>query len=154
MDPSSVSAIADTIAAIGVIVTLLYLASQIRAQTKESRLTATRDLARDHRNIVDSIFENHETFALYLKAINDYEGLAHEEKIRAYVIFTKLLRIIELQYLHMRHANVDPIYFKNVEARIRQMADFPGMQMWWKNNRKDYSDEFRAYLEGFLSQTQ
>jgi len=47
MNWDAIGALSESVGAIVVVITLLYLATQIRAQTKESRLTATRELARD-----------------------------------------------------------------------------------------------------------
>ena len=55
MNWDAIGALSESVGAIAVFITLLYLAIQIRAQTKESRLTATRDLSRDYLNAIDSI---------------------------------------------------------------------------------------------------
>lgn len=41
----AVSAIADVVGVVGVVLSVVYLAQQIRKQTAEARLTATRELA-------------------------------------------------------------------------------------------------------------
>ena len=55
MNWDAIGALSESVGAIAVFITLLYLVIQIRAQTKESRLTATRDLSRDYLNAIDSI---------------------------------------------------------------------------------------------------
>ena len=48
MNWDAIGAIGEVVSAVGVIGTLVYLAIQIRANTKESRLTATGEISREY----------------------------------------------------------------------------------------------------------
>ena len=105
MNWDAIGALSDAIGAVAVVITLLYLAIQIKEQTKETRLTATRDLSRDYRDVVESITADKEVFGLYLRALTEYENLPHEEKIRISLYFFRLFRVSELSYLHHINCN-------------------------------------------------
>jgi hypothetical protein len=100
MNWDAMGALSESVGATAVVVTLLYLAIQIRAQTKETRLTATRDLSRDYLNAVDSITRDKEVFSVYLKGLAAYEDLPHEERIRIGMFFFRIFRVAELRYSH------------------------------------------------------
>ena len=79
MNWSSIGIGADVIAAIGVIVSLLYLARQIRAQAKETSLSATRDLARDWADMLRFTLGDEQNFDIYRRALHDYNGLSDDD---------------------------------------------------------------------------
>ena len=56
--------IGEVIGGVAVIITLIYLARQIKAQTKEARLLATRDLARDWAEMLRFISGDDKNFDL------------------------------------------------------------------------------------------
>ena len=143
----AIGSVADVAAAFGVIITLLYLAIQIREQTKESKLSATRELARDWTDGLRFVAGNDGNFELYQRAVADYANLSGGDRIRAYMMFSSTLRIIEIQHLHVSEGKFDPTMFASMEYRIKQIADLPGVRYWWANNKEQYNAEFIKYVE-------
>ena len=84
MNWDAIAAVADILAALGVIITLLYLAKQIKEQNTESQLSAARELARDWAGGLSVTAGDDKAFDLYLRAISDYESLSGGDRIKAY----------------------------------------------------------------------
>ncbi len=147
MNWDGIGAFADVVAAFGVIITLLYLAIQIREQTKESRLSATRELARDWSEGLRFISGDDSNMELYQRAIADYAGLSGGDRIRAYMMFSSQIRIIEIQHFHISSGNLEPTLFAGMEYRIKQMGELPGIRYWWANNKEQYNSEFVNFAE-------
>ena len=147
MNWTAISAAADLLAAVGVIGSLLYLAGQIRAQVKEAELSGTRDLARDWHNLVLSMVENKESFRLYEQAIQDYTDLPRGDRIKAFMLFSSAMRILELQYFHLGQARLDARYFSGIQNRMREMGTFPGVRQWWAANKHEYDSRFIGFAE-------
>lgn len=151
MNWDAIGSVADVVAALGVIITLLYLAIQIREQTRESRLSATRELARDWTEGLRAFYDNEDTFELYQRAIVDYESLSGGDRIKAYMMFSSSLRAIELQYFHVTVGKLEPSMFVSTEFRIRQLSAMPGVRYWWANNKEQYNTKFIEYVESISS---
>ena len=147
MNWDAIAAVADILAALGVIITLLYLAKQITEQNTESQLSAARDLARDWAEGLSTISGDDKSFDLYLRAISDYESLSGGDRIKAYWMLSSALRTVELQYLHMTKGHFEPILFEGMEYRIQEVAKFPGIRQWWAGNKQQFSSEFIKYVE-------
>ena len=72
---------AEVFGAIAVIVSLLYVAMQIRANTREQRHRARYDQFEIQTSVYNMISDA-DTAQLFLKANQDYESLSDEERIR------------------------------------------------------------------------
>jgi hypothetical protein len=147
MDWQAIGTVADVAAAFGVIITLIYLAIQIREQTKESRLSATRELARDWTDGLRFIAGNDANFDIYQRATVDYASLSVGDRIRAYMMFSSQLRVLEIQHLHVSQGKFESTMVASMEYRIKQLADMPGVRYWWANNKDQYNAEFIKYIE-------
>ena len=151
MNWDAIGALAESVGAAAVVVTLLYLALQIRAQTKESRLTATRDLSRDYLDALDAITRDKEVFDVYLKSLTAYEDLPYEERIRISMFFFRIFRVAELRYSHYLSRDVEAAHFENGQLPLKELMKFPGLRAWWGHNCDSFDKEFRVHVNGFVS---
>ena len=85
-----VSAIGEIVGAAAVVISLIYLAVQIRKQTEESRLSATCELATQYQDGLKLIAADENLTEIYLKAIRDYESLPDTERTELRGQFTYL----------------------------------------------------------------
>lgn len=143
----AVGAVADAVAAFGVIASLIYLGLQIREQTKQSRLSATREMVRDYGTTLLAIMSDEKTWDAFLRATSDYESLAGGDQIKADWIFSSAMRALELLYFHMAQRHFDPIAFASLEYRVKRAGQLPGFRCWWTNNKEQFSPEFVTYVE-------
>jgi hypothetical protein len=135
------------VAALGVIITLLYLAIQIREQTKEARLSATRELARDWADGLRFISGDERNFELYQRAIADYENLSGGDRIRAFMMLSSAFRTFELQHMHVSQGKFETAMFTGMECRIRELISLPGVRYFWLNNKQQFNAEFIRMVE-------
>ena len=144
--------IAQIIGALAVVVSLVYLAQQIRAQTRESRLNATRELAQDFRNLVAEVSSNEDLFALFRRSMNDYEGLSEEERARIHMYFySRIFGLHEQVHLHLMHKNIDTLFLESIQNRFSELIQTQGFKAWWRRNSYIYTEEFQGYVGDIIS---
>ena len=117
----------DLTSAVAVVVTLLFLALQIRKQTIEARLNATRELARGLIVQMNSLADDGELCSIYLRGIRDYDGLPENDRIRLSMHLHSTFRIYEQAFLHVSRTNVDDSYFTSSEKTKIELLSFPGV---------------------------
>ena len=90
MNWDAIGALAELLGALGVIVSLAYLAVQIRQntaqigeQSRELRLAAIDAIAQSFSRFRDPLIRDPELAALWLRGIADYDGLDEVEQVRA-----------------------------------------------------------------------
>ena len=150
MNWEAIGASAEGLGAIAVIMSVLYLAVQIRSQTKEARLAATRELAAEHRRAMEHMFQDKELAALVLAGKHDYTALPVEDRIRVSLVWNGIFRTMEQQYLHVRHGSIDPLYLSSIDRSKKEFLSFPGVQTWWHLSEHAFHDEFCEHVEDLL----
>lgn len=81
--------IGEFVGAVGVVVSLVYLAVQIRQNTKATRANSVQDLTENINKAAEKLIEP-ENAELYLRGIRSYATLTPEEKLR----FGQLINVL------------------------------------------------------------
>lgn len=88
----ALGAVAETLGAIGVIATLLYLAQQIRSNTRSVRSSTYQEMDRAMREVELLSAGNPDVSRILFSGIADFDSLAPEEKPRFGSILNMMLR--------------------------------------------------------------
>jgi hypothetical protein len=81
LDITTLAAWGEFIGGIAVVVSLIYLASQIRSNTKTVRASNFNELL-DATDQFSSVMRDSEWASLYVRAIDDFVGLSPEDQVR------------------------------------------------------------------------
>ncbi len=142
--------IGDFLGGIAVIATLIYLGIQIRSQTHESRLSATRELAADFHNAVRGLAHDKELLKVYHVGIADYRCLQDDDRLQLSVWLIHLFRVLEQQFLHTTHGNMDPVYFASINKAFVELLSFKGVQQWWELTNSMFAEDFKAHVDALI----
>ena len=132
MNLETLANIGEFVGALGVIISVIYLAVQVRKQTEESRLAATRELADQYQSCLAACVEDPSLSEVWLKGIKDFRALSDPERLRLSLQFQRLFRNLEQQFLHRRRVSVDSSYFESIDRSFTEALTFPGMLEWWE----------------------
>lgn len=154
MNLDTIAIVAQIIGSSAVVVSVIYLAFQVKGQTRQSRLEASRDLAIHWNEIVSRLTEDTDFPGIYLKGASDYDALTREEQFRFSIFVSILAKTAEQQYLHVKRGNLDPIFFQSSEYLNAEWLRLPGVQRWWQNNKNVLSREFSIHMEGLMKVAQ
>ncbi len=157
MNWEAIGAIAEAISVIAIIVSLVYVAIQIRQSTLQlSRGVEATHLAALERNIDagnrmrELLILHPELAQLFLKGMGSYQNLETSEKFR----FGMLLRNIfsEFQGAYSRQLSLahDPLNFEFSAKVIDEILINPGVREWLDRNTPDWRPAFRTFVESRL----
>jgi hypothetical protein len=132
MNLEALANIGEFVGALGVIVSVVYLAFQVRKQTEESRLAATRELADQYQACLATLVEDATLTEIWLKGVSDYKSLPDVDRLRLSFQFQRLFRNLEQQYLHRKRVSIDSSYFTSIDHSFTEALGFPGLLEWWK----------------------
>jgi hypothetical protein len=141
----AIGAIGEIVGATAVVITVVYLAHQVRKQTQESRLSATRDISARWDEVMETLISNPDLVEMYGTAVQDYNALPNKERLWASFCFQRLFRVMEQQLLHNRISNIEDDYHQSMSRAFFEFLTFPGVQQWWENVDM-FSDEFQKYV--------
>ena len=114
MNWEAIGAIANLLAAIGVIASLIYLAVQIRQNTRAVRSSSVQSLVQSLSATSQAVLENEYIIPIMLKANAGLETLTDEESARLHFLLVMTLRRFEGVYFQRDLSFVDAAVIEGV----------------------------------------
>jgi hypothetical protein len=147
MNWDAVGAVAELAGAIGVILSLLYLAVQIRQSSTIARATGFQTLV-ENLNLSVAELRNPEFAPLFLRGSRSYEELEVEERLRFGVFLSGMAARFATTLEFERSGIVNPSMAQAHAEIIRSVFQGPGVREWWSStNREFLNQEVRDWID-------
>jgi len=146
MSIAELGALGDIVASFGVIATLIYLALQLRQNTKALRQSTSHAVTGDLRSMF-SLLASDQGLAEILVEAGHKAQLGGPTRVRYWTFTSNLLRIYENAYLLKRENSISEAHWSGMTQLMidyKSMVAFPG---YWEDRKHWLSAEFRAYME-------
>ncbi len=144
MNLESLGNIGEFIGGLAVIASLIYLAVQIRQNTKSVRLRVEQAIKRDSFDLRRSSIENPEVVDLFIKALSDSDSLSPGERIRVNLICASTIE--HLQHLFFLR-NQGLVHWESQEEGLRGYLALAPYRQWWVSGREILQPKFVEYVE-------
>ena len=125
MNWDAIGALGEIVGASGVIISVIYLALQIKKQTKESQMAATRDLSARVNQNLDPMLSDLKYVAIWGKAVEDYNALEDTERLWVTLMLSRFFRIAEQQLIHASNSHVDEQYYQSFTRAFFEALTYP-----------------------------
>jgi hypothetical protein len=135
MNWDAIGAVAELLAAIGVIVSFVYLAGQIRQNTHSQRRSNLGDTASDLAATMRCIAADSELASLMLRALTDLSSLDAVERYRFDAFFYTWLAAFERALLDARDGEYPEELLVPLKAAIAGYLRSDGGRAWWAERR-------------------
>jgi len=153
MNWEALGAIADAIGAVAIVVSLIYVAIQIRQNTRQIALTVEAERLAAFERSVESgnrirelLIVNPDLTQLFMAGSKDFRQLEPTAKLR----FSMLVRNVfsAIQGAHMRQTSVghDPLGFEGQEKLVDSMLRIRGVRECLESTDADWHPEFRQFV--------
>ncbi len=146
MNWEAIGAIGEILGAFAVVISLVYLALQIRTQNVESRVAAMHEISAGFRDSI-STFADPQMAELFTRVNCGEEPLTDAEMLQLVVGIQRIFRVWEEAYLQHLRRRLDADIW---EAMIRQYSSYlaaPAFQRVWEMRRRYYNDAFRKFVD-------
>ncbi|HEU0273283.1 MAG TPA: hypothetical protein VFQ83_02000 [Candidatus Udaeobacter sp.] len=147
MKLEAINALAQLIAAIGVIVSLFYLAAQIRQNTRSMRAVVVDSLAHSLIDLLSPQAYDLEAMRAFAAAVEDWHGVTEEERARSLSFMFPTFKLFENAWFQQRQGTLDKQQWEGWDAYIRMYYHRPGVKIWWSLRKMAFAPGFRHYLE-------
>ena len=159
MNWEAIGAVGEIMGAIAVVVSLVYLASQIKhntvqveAQVKALHQDAINAASTDFTRFRLSIAQDPQVAALWRKGTEDFGSLTTDEKAQIEMLFSELFWAYENMLMRRGLDAVDDEMWKLVEQNIDVWAINAGIREWWPSERKFHSSELVSVVDRIVDQ--
>jgi hypothetical protein len=130
---------------------LIYLAIQIREQTKERRQAAVNALTVQWGDLVKALHDSAEFSAIYLRGVQSFSGLDAVSKLRFSAFNNRFFKNFEAMYFSHRDGTLSPSLWGEIERTMSDMIAYPGICQWWETRKHWHSEEFGRFVEGIIA---
>jgi hypothetical protein len=142
----AIGAVGEILGAAAVVLSLVYLAGQIRTQNRESRISAMHDMSVGFRDAVAK-FSTEDMSKLLVRANVNFDDLTDDEALRLVVTFGGLFRAWEEAFVQHEEGRLDQRGWDAMNRYYLLALSSGGAQRAWAL-RKDYLDpEFVTFVD-------
>ena len=139
--------IINIIASVGVILSVVFLAYQIKKNTTAVKANYSDSLNTTNMEFLRQMIENRELGELMEKAVNSWDELNEDDKRTSNYMFIQLFRHWENMYYQHELSVLDKKLWSSHLNTMIGYFHHTGTQEWWIHRRMAFAEDFRDFLE-------
>ena len=136
----------EFIGAIAVVITLGYLAIQIRNQNTESRAATVQQVLESNASAISRL-QDPELSEIWIAGIEDLDSLSDAQRLRFVMYLTAALRSIENAYFQWRSGRLDDDTWHALTAVVKDIKSTTTFAKFIEMRRHHFRLEFADYLD-------
>ena len=148
-----IGVIAEVVGAIAVIVSILYLAVQVGANTRSVKANAGFEAAHSWAASNELLYqvskEDRTTFARAFDPVESSDKFSEDERMHVSIFMRSIFQKLEGQYFLFKYGNLDKGLWENRKAWGAGVLQTPFFKNWWQIEKSQliYSPEFIEIIE-------
>jgi hypothetical protein len=143
---SEMGTLAEILASAATLVTLIYLALQIRTANKAMRSQSKEAMGSAQQPVWLAILENEKLSELYASGLAAADQLRGLEQMRFDILLSQLLNGFERLHYNAEHGLAESSHLEEMHITMRRFLDTPGGRAWWQEFNMEYPATFREYV--------
>jgi hypothetical protein len=138
------------IGALAVVISLFYVAHQIRQNTNAVRSATAQTVHEHFANWYHLIAADAELAQIAANGLRDYSSLSEQQRVRFVGAFMSFLSYSQNAFLKWREGLLTPALWLGWEQVMMNLFGAPGGKAFWKERSYLFGEEFRRYIENDL----
>jgi hypothetical protein len=151
MNWEMLAAIGQLTAVVVGIPSLIYLALQIRAQTKERRQSAVNALTVQWGELTKALHDSGEFCTIFLRGLQSFDDLDAISKLRFSAFFNRFFKNFQAMYFSHCDGVLTASSWGEIERTMADFIAYPGLQQWWATRRHWHTEEFASVVDGIIA---
>lgn len=140
------STIADIASAFAVVISLIYLAMQIRVQNGEARIAAMHDISVGYRDCLANLADE-QTAVLFDKALQDFDSLTQVESIRLIAVVGRMFRVWEEAFMQYQAGRLEERIWQSMLSQFLGYMSLLPFEKVWELRRNYFDPEFAEFVD-------
>lgn len=154
MNWNEVSALSDLIAAISVVISLIYLAIQVKSSARAFRATIRDSAFRSLEEWNHVMMSDESLASLFQKGCSNFNSLEDKELARFNHATYSFFKLFESIYIHYLEGSVGKDAWENNSHILIIYATQPGMQRYWKVRQKIFDPRYIEFINAIEPNTE
>lgn len=136
----------EFLSSIAVLVSLIYLAVQIRRSTEAAQTATYQSVVSDFGALNRAVASTPELAMLFVNAMEDYGSLSASEKARVSQLYFAVFHYFENMYYQYQKGYLESEVWEGWKRLMLTYHSRPGFQAWWVLRRDVFSKSFVDFL--------
>jgi hypothetical protein len=141
----AISAIGQLVGALAVVISLIYLAREVRSNARATRHASMRSMSDALTRWVQQLSEHPHLRELYYRGIHDFESLEGADLVGFSALMVALFRAYEDMY-HLKLEGMAVHVWRGLEVSFRDVNGYSGVQAWWRSRSHWFTEEFAKHI--------
>ena len=144
--------IAEIAGVLAIVASLVYLALQVRQNTRTTGLESVHAISTEFNNFYDMLASNGELADIYHRGVIDFQGLDTTQQMRFTLALTRVFRTFHEQYFQVREGAMDAEFWRSWEALFSDAVQYPGVQEVWSRRRHQFTENFQIVVDKLIAE--
>lgn len=147
----SAAKISEVVGAVAVVIGLLFVGLEIRANTLAQQFSATQALVAEYNAAIRSI-NDPEFVCIFISGGSDFNSLSQRNKIRFSIQMQPVFRTFEQLHYSAMHGTIDENVNAGIQRQFAAMMKLPGNRQYWAARRDWFGGAFQEYVDQLVSE--
>jgi hypothetical protein len=145
--------VGDFIGGIGVVITLAYLALQIRQNSKSVKAASAQAVLGAITQSIASMASSSAASRVAVLGQTDFDQLSEDEQLQFAMWILGWFRVFEQAHHQFATGVLDPVQWKGHGAQIESTMQSPVVRRWWAVRRVLFDPDFRRFIDGLPAES-
>ena len=146
MNWDAISAISQLVGSIAVVVSVLYLAVQLRSSTRVARVAAQDAAAAALRDVTKPFMENAELGRVWRVGLENLNSLSAEDQARFFHAAYQFMKALETIHYHYVYGLLDAQLWEGWRELLQHYVATPGIRYYLTERGPVFSRRFREFI--------
>jgi len=142
----------ELVAGIATLITLIYLAIQIKQNSGVIQTSNYADLSYKIGTFANTLAQDSDLHDIYLNGIKDYDSLVESEQSRFDMVFAGLLQTYQAMYHLKTRGYIDEELLQTNLDSLSKLLQLPGVQKMWEKCQFWWEEDFRHLVYGLIDE--
>ncbi|MFT4562967.1 MAG: hypothetical protein ACI9BW_002718 [Gammaproteobacteria bacterium] len=152
MNWSAIGTIAEIVGAIGVIVSLIYLAMQIKQGRADVQSSNFHQISNSFNDLNRQVAGDPALVRIMNIGFENYESLDEVDKTQFGMLLLTSLRVYDALYYQVQRGTGDLDLWEGELRTLKRFCSMPGPRVWWKENKFQLSAIFMLFFDGLMNE--
>lgn len=150
----AISAIGQMVGALGVVVSLVFVGLQIRAETRARRNFTLQQEYRAQSEFQRALGLNGDAASIYYRGMRDPSALSELEFVRFSLLTDSLFRGFEATLHYAEEGELDKDIYNGLRFTMEDLLAYPGVRAIWQLRKHQHGKELHDFIESRLGKVQ
>ena len=150
MSIEELGSIGELIAAIATVLTLVYLAIQVRQNTRALKASTFQSISSELGQNVQPLLNTPDMAAIFAKSTTEPSALTKDERLKIQALYLAMFRQLESVFVQTELGSIDREFVAGAELSLLSLLNTPFCSEWWESAKPIFYQPFVSYVENRL----